>query len=190
MIKEVIFDCFGVLLEDAWLAFVSRYSTEENQDELSDLNHQYDKGMISVDDYIDQVQGATHANKSEIKDAILVGHVPNEQLRVYIAALKQSGHRIGLLSNIGSPIEDILPESFYKLFDTITLSYTTGYIKPDSRIFEHHIERSGVAPEQAVFVDDRQSNVDGAIAAGLKGACYNSVIQIKNELEGLGVRIA
>lgn len=187
MIKEIIFDCFGVLLEDAWLAFLRRHATNETQDELSDLNRQYDKGMLSAVDYIDQVQSITGVNKREIKDAILVGHVPNEQLREYIVSLKQSGYSIGLLSNVGSPIEGILPKNYYTLFDTVTLSYTTGFIKPDPRIFEHHIKRARVLPAQAVFVDDRQSNVDGAVAAGLKGVRYTSVAHLKSELATLGV---
>lgn len=187
MIKEIIFDCFGVLLEDAWLAFVARHATKERHDELSDLNHQWDRGIISRESYINSVQSLTGASEKEILNAIAVGHAPNEPLRNYIVKLKQSGYSTGLLSNVGSPIEGILPKNYYTLFDTVTLSYTTGFIKPDPRIFEHHIKRARVLPAQAVFVDDRQSNVDGAVAAGLKGVRYTSVAHLKSELATLGV---
>lgn len=187
MIKMISFDCFGVLLEDAWLSFLGRYGNEASQNALSDLNHQSDRGIISKDNFISAVHCITGAPVAEIENAILVGHSPNDKLRSYIISLKKAVYKIGLISNVGGPIDAILPENIYSLFDTITLSYQTGCIKPDRRIFEQHCVAAAVEPENIVFIDDRQVNVDGAITAGIRGVRYDSVDQLKKQLEILGV---
>ena len=173
MIKLISFDCFGVLLADAWLAFLDVYSTPEIHNELTDLNKQWDRGLISIETYVGSVHTLTGATKEEVIDAVQVGHVPNQRLRTYITQLKEAGYSIGLLSNIGGPIDGILPRSFSTLFDTVTLSYATGFIKPDMRIFEHHISSAGLHPEEIVFIDDRQVNVDGAVSAGMRCALHD-----------------
>jgi putative hydrolase of the HAD superfamily len=53
------------------------------------------------------------------------------------------------------------------LFDVIVISAEEGVRKPDARIFERTLARLGVAPDEAVFVDDFPVNVAGARAAGL-----------------------
>lgn len=189
MLKMISFDCFGVLLADAWIEFLGEYGTKENSNELTDLNMQWDRGMIYLENYVDSVRSITGATKKEIIDAVRVGHAPNQKLRIYIESLKEAGYLIGLLSNIGGPIADMLPKNFYTLFDTITLSYTTGYIKPDKQIFEHHVDSSGLNPEEIVFIDDRQVNVDGAVSAGMSGLLYTSVTDLKKQLSSLEVRV-
>lgn len=188
MIKLISFDCFGVLLADAWLAFLDVYSTPKIHNELTDLNKQWDRGIIPIETYVEAVHTLTGATKEEVIDAVQVGHVPNQRLRTYISQLKEAGYSIGLLSNIGGPIEGILPSSFSTLFDTVTLSYATGFIKPDKRIFEHHISSAALHPEEIVFIDDRQVNVDGAVSAGMSGVLYTTVTDLKKQLSSLGVQ--
>jgi len=53
------------------------------------------------------------------------------------------------------------------LFDHHFVSHEMGLVKPDREAFEHVVEALGVAPEQILFLDDNQPNVDGARAAGL-----------------------
>jgi glucose-1-phosphatase len=53
-------------------------------------------------------------------------------------------------------------------FDHVFLSYRLGAVKPDREIYDRVIAELGVAPEQILFVDDNQINVDGAIDAGIR----------------------
>ncbi|MFT4296009.1 MAG: HAD family phosphatase [Micropruina sp.] len=80
------------------------------------------------------------------------------------------------------PYRDYFDHSFY--------SYELGTAKPDPAYFEHVIEVLGVAPEAAVFVDDRLDNVEAARELGLHGIHCSPVGDadlVRTELRRLGV---
>ena len=57
-----------------------------------------------------------------------------------------------------------------ELFDVVVDSAHVGVRKPDSRIFRLTLERlGGIAPEQAVFLDDFHGNVAAAERLGMRG---------------------
>lgn len=74
-------------------------------------------------------------------------------------------------------------------FADIALSGDLGVAKPDPRIFETLLSRNDVSPAQAVFVDDSSTNVEGAVAFGMRGVRFTSAEQTRAELIDLGVRI-
>lgn len=51
--------------------------------------------------------------------------------------------------------------------DVIVYSHEEGLAKPDLRFYELVCARPGCEPQRTVFVDDKQSCVKGARAAGL-----------------------
>jgi len=54
-----------------------------------------------------------------------------------------------------------------RLFHHHFVSHEMGLVKPDRAAFDHVVAALDVAPEQILFLDDNQPNVDGARAAGL-----------------------
>lgn len=56
-----------------------------------------------------------------------------------------------------------LPAMFHHNFP----SHAVGKLKPDADYFAHVLDRLGVAPANALFVDDNRINVDAARAVGL-----------------------
>jgi putative hydrolase of the HAD superfamily len=59
-------------------------------------------------------------------------------------------------------------ESFISLFDRVFLSYEMGLKKPDKRIYEKVVEEIGAKPEQCLFFDDLEENLNAAKEVGLK----------------------
>jgi putative hydrolase of the HAD superfamily len=56
------------------------------------------------------------------------------------------------------------------LFDTVVDSCRVGVRKPDAAIYRLTLERlGGVAPEEAVLLDDFEANLAGARAIGMHG---------------------
>jgi FMN phosphatase YigB (HAD superfamily) len=53
------------------------------------------------------------------------------------------------------------------IFDVSVFSAEEGVRKPDPEIYERALSRLGVAPAEAVFVDDRLKNVEGARQVGM-----------------------
>jgi putative hydrolase of the HAD superfamily len=45
--------------------------------------------------------------------------------------------------------------------------------KPEERIFRHAAELLGLAPEQCVFIDDIEANVEAAAAIGMVGVHHS-----------------
>lgn len=56
-----------------------------------------------------------------------------------------------------------------ELFDVVIDSSEVGIRKPDPRIFHLALERLGVAPDEALFLDDYPNNVHAAEALGMRG---------------------
>lgn len=60
------------------------------------------------------------------------------------------------------------------LLDEVVLSCEAGYAKPDPRVFTLTLERLGVAPGEALFIDDMAENVGAAEKAGMSGHLHRS----------------
>lgn len=57
-------------------------------------------------------------------------------------------------------------------FDVVVVSCDVGLSKPDRRIYELCLGRLGVPGHEALFVDDRKANVEGARQAGLQALWF------------------
>jgi len=69
--------------------------------------------------------------------------------------------------------------------DVLVVSGEIGISKPDPRIFELAVQRLGVPPGRAVFVDDFLKNVDAARAAGLVAVHFQNTPQVIADLRQL-----
>jgi len=84
--------------------------------------------------------------------------------------LKAQKKRLFLLSNISVPFAEHVGElPILRDFDGMALSGPLGVAKPDPAIFEYLFKTYRLDPAACFFVDDRQSNIDAAAAAGMRG---------------------
>ncbi len=188
MIKEIIFDCFGVLTQDGWTVFLEKYGTQDTVGELRYLNTSVDKGLIGFTDFMKSICEISGANQQEVLKIMVESYHPEMKVFNLISQLK-ANYKIGLISNISDPVSSYLPTAPMELFDEQTLSYQVGVAKPSVAIFNLHLAKTGVLAEEAVFIDDREANCDGARAAGMKAIWYKNVEQLKEALQSLGVII-
>lgn len=79
--------------------------------------------------------------------------------------------------------------AFLDLLDGVVVSGTEGVAKPDPRIYEIAVERSGLSASDLVFVDDKQANVDGAVAAGLDGVVFEGADTLRRALRERGLPV-
>jgi phosphoglycolate phosphatase-like HAD superfamily hydrolase len=90
--------------------------------------------------------------------------------------LKESGVRLGVLSNTGNfswqqVREEILPEDFDATIfeeDLIVVSSAVGVQKPDAGIFIYSIEHAGVPPGDILFITESVDHVIAAQASGMR----------------------
>jgi putative hydrolase of the HAD superfamily len=108
----------------------------------------------------------------------------NSELADYFARLRPR-YKTGILSNsfVGARVREQAAYGFEDMCDVIVYSHEVGYLKPDDRVYHLICERLGVEPEQAVFLDDVQANIDGARAAGMHAIRFVTNAQAIAELE-------
>jgi epoxide hydrolase-like predicted phosphatase len=99
-------------------------------------------------------------------------------------ALRRAGIRTCLLSNSWGA-NDYPRDVFPELFDAWVISGEVGMRKPEERIFLLAAERIGLPPEQCVFIDDIQANVDAAAALGMAGVLHRDPLATTARLAGL-----
>lgn len=104
----------------------------------------------------------------------------------YLRSLRER-YKTALLSNAWDDLRHVLEEKWKiaDAFDVIIISSEVGLVKPDGRIYELALERLGVAPAEAVFVDDFEHNVEAARSLGLHAVHFRSPQQAIEELEQL-----
>jgi 2-haloacid dehalogenase len=75
--------------------------------------------------------------------------------------------------------------TFLDWFDGMMISGDEQLIKPDPRIYRLLAERFDIAPATAVFIDDREDNVEAARAGGFTGVVFTSAGQLRRDLARL-----
>ncbi len=90
--------------------------------------------------------------------------------------LRRAGLRTSILSNLPRVLGDTLRSrnGFLDHFDQVTFSYELGVIKPEPEIYSYAVQGLGIDPSEALFLDDRPENVDGAREAGLHAELFTT----------------
>ncbi|MFD8493984.1 HAD family hydrolase [Amycolatopsis sp. NPDC059657] len=86
-----------------------------------------------------------------------------------LEALAEAGVALALLSNAPVTMGRVVERQAWAAhFRTLVFSGDLGFAKPDKRIYDFVAAKLGAEPSDCLFFDDRQVNVDGAVAAGWK----------------------
>ncbi len=108
-----------------------------------------------------------------------------------IAELKGLGYGIYLLSNASTQLHDYfhrLPGSRY--FDGKIVSADWKLLKPQHEIFETLFREYGLEPASCFFIDDLNTNIEGAWEAGMPGAVFNGdMARLRRNLRAAGVPV-
>jgi len=93
-----------------------------------------------------------------------------EMRLVELAQQLQQRYQVALLSNATDRLERLVEAELgiADLFDLVINSARVGLAKPDPAIYELTLQRLGVAPQEAIFVDDQTRNVISAACLGIR----------------------
>ena len=139
------------------------------------LRSAYDRGELSGPAYWRAVGkrggagiGAELAAELIDRDIVLWACVDDRML-AWVNAVAGRGVRVGLLSNMVAEIGSYLRDTMclFEGFASVTYSYEARIAKPDPGIYLHALTSLGVAPRDALLVDDREENVEAARRLGM-----------------------
>ncbi len=196
MIRAVYFDLGGVILRTEYQAPREHLAARLNM-EYEDLvklvfnspsGRKASVGEISDQQHWANVMRKLHLPTSEIdsvRDEFFAGDILDRELLDFTHSLRPQ-YKIGLISNAWSDLRDfIVRQGFDDAFDAMVISAEVGVVKPEARIYRVALEKLGVAPEEAVFLDDFFENVEGAQQVGMHAIHFREPDQALMELKQL-----
>jgi putative hydrolase of the HAD superfamily len=198
VIEAVIFDLGGVVLESPFQV-IARYEREHGLP-AGAINRvvvaageqgawaRLERGELTVETFGEPFEADCRARGLRVDARRLMREIgqaarPRPLMLEAIRRLRAKGLRVAALTNNwldgGRPLGDGLREHF----DVFVESASVGLRKPDPRIYALVCRRLGVAPEQAVFLDDIGRNLKAARALGMRTI---KVVEPEQALRELG----
>lgn len=179
-IRAVFFDLGGVIVRTEYQAprqqLAERLGME--YDDLSKIVFDSETGLQASLGAITALQHWESVMKrlkrpyeemTAIRDEFFAGDIVDRDILQFLRSL-HGKYVTGLISNAWSDLRDYLVrEKMDDAFDHIIISAEVGVAKPEPKIFKIALEKAGVKPNEAVFVDDFYANIEGCEKVGMKG---------------------
>jgi len=78
-------------------------------------------------------------------------------------------------------------QAFFARFKDIVVSGEVKLLKPDPAIYYLALDRFGLRPANALFIDDRQINVEAALAVGMQAHLFTDAADLRARLVAEGL---
>lgn len=201
MIKAVIFDWGGVLIDNPANALLSYCATHlgVTTSQFSEVFHKYnelfDIGKLTEEDLWDKVTADLKVELPKTKslwgDAFKSVYSPKKGVWDLVRNLKKHyNFKTAILSNTEMPaVAYFQKNNLREYFDQQIFSCVEGVRKPYPEIYQIALDKLSVKPEEAVFIDDREDYVEGAKIVGLRAILFQNSKQLEEELASHGVRV-
>ena len=164
--------------------FAARYQKERGS---------YDRGDVNYPDYWSKVAAGSVKLDYDLIDQLRQWDVEmwtdlDLDMTEWLGRVQASGLKTAVLSNMHADMASYARRTFAWLrrLDSLTLSCEVRLIKPERAIYERCLEGVALRPDEALFIDDREVNVEAAREAGLLALRFESVERLRNDIEGLG----
>lgn len=199
MIRTVIFDIGNVLCNFAWAEFFfNRTGDPQMADRLAaaTVNHvswpEWDIGNMSYQELVDMMCENDPGIQDVIRDVFrdIDGLLtPRDYAIEWVERLQKAGYRVLYLSNMSRPALEQCPEAmrFIPYTDGGILSFRFHMVKPQPEIYRLLQERYHLVPEECVFLDDSEKNIESARNLGWHGIVFEDPVQAEAALSDLGV---
>ncbi|MBU3905046.1 MAG: HAD family phosphatase [Nanoarchaeota archaeon] len=195
MIKAIIFDFGGVLIQSGQLEVLSKdfgkkinkdpkyiYDTIKKHWEIAKI------GTISNSLFWQYVAEEIGCDEMELKEYITGYNKQqiNRDVLEYIKTLRGK-YILAILSNhVNHDFDEELKEYNPKdLFDYVITSANIQMKKPNLEIYIKTAKILNVDPENCIFVDDMENNIIAAEEIGMKGVLFTTLEEVKKKIEEL-----
>lgn len=194
MITTVFFDIGGVLLTDGW-GHVSRRAAadkfgldwEEYAERHEKVAHAIEVNQLTLERYLDRVvfYRPRSFTREEFRAFIFAQSQPNQDALKSAAELAQSGRYF--MATINNEIFELNVFRIEKFglrhyFPVFFSSCFLGLRKPDEAIYKMVLQVTQRAPEECLFIDDREVNLECPRELGINTLLFRDAAQLRTEL--------
>jgi putative hydrolase of the HAD superfamily len=180
MIKNIIFDFGDIFInldKQATYREMAKLGVTNISDELIAVYHQYEKGLMTTDEFIDFYHDKFGIEKVDLVNAwnAVLLDFPKKRLDFLKELAASKKYRLFLLSNTNDLhikwVQDAVGQKFYNefksSFEQFYLSHEINFRKPDSEIYEFVLNENNLISDETLFVDDLKENTDSANKLGI-----------------------
>lgn len=206
MIKSIIFDLGGVLVDldvdSCKKAFRDDVGYMQIDNDLDACHQQgiigmLEEGLITKDEFHVAIlaqsnPGVTAQEVDRSFRKILKGIAP---YKVELLKRLSKEYDLYILSNNNEvcfpKCQKIFADAGIPMdayFRKYLCSYQIQALKPSLKFYQDSIKELGIKPEESIFIDDSQRNVDGAIAAGLPAIWYDPATDLRECLAKMDLK--
>lgn len=197
MIKLLIFDLSNVCFNVEELPFLRKFAAEHdlNYDQLD----QFYQELLAKSE-VDEISGEVvwqevlkkYGIKSEAKKLIkemIAGKEAFPETLELVKKLKKN-YKTAYLTNYNKDYWDLISERFdlSTYFDFGAVSYQIKARKPAAKGFLVILRHFGVKPEEAVFIDDSEKNLNEPKRLGIKTIWFKNKERLITNLREFGVK--
>lgn len=197
MIKNIIFDLAGVLIDFNVKNYLKHIGIKENEMDLfikliwgSEEWLKGDKGDYSPEDTINAICKKNPNYSKQLRyilenkdNHFILSEIPANCL--YLKELKDRGFKLYFLSNV-NPVDLKYDKDNFSIFDLVdgeVYSCDVGYVKPEKYIYEIILEKYNLIPDESIFIDDNIKNVEAATNIGINSIYHRSLEGTKEEVQ-------
>jgi len=194
MIKNVVFDAGGVLLE--WnppRVIAELYPDPAVQAEIRQRIfehpdwHEFDRGTITETAAPEHFAKLSGRKPDEVRHLLRVtaeSLTPIDGTIRLLEDLAAGGVHLFLLSNMPESTYNLLVKrhAFFAHFKHLVISGKILMLKPEPAIYKHLVEVTGIVPSESVFIDDLTRNVIAARESGLHAIQFTGPEACRAEL--------
>jgi epoxide hydrolase-like predicted phosphatase len=183
VIKVIIFDFFGVIRQDAFHVWMNNHGYTRD-DAPGDVSRRMDIGEIDGEQFCTELAQISGQTVEEVKYEFSENERFDYKVIEYVNELGKKYPLVLLSNSESSYLRNILiKKDLEKLFEVILISGEIGVAKPDREMFEMALSKLGVAPEEAVFIDDQKKNIDAAEKIGIRGIRFEDIDTLRKAMD-------
>jgi putative hydrolase of the HAD superfamily len=196
----ILFDVGGVLLTNGWdrgerAAAAAHFgldaaALETRHEEVMDA---WERGKIDLNQYLDVAvfYEPRAFSRSEFFSFMLAQsqRLPHGALHILAELAASNPCLIGALNNEARETNEFRFAHFglRRYFKVAFSSCYVGLRKPEPAMYLTALDILGCQPERVLFIDDREENVAGGLAAGMKAIQFTGADALRVALEELDV---
>ena len=195
MIKAIIFDFGRVISGQKPLSLFRNYEDELGLEPGTINSIMFDSeawqdalvGRKTVEEFWHEIGPELGLNSVDEVDAFRHRYRADEEINQGVLDLIHRLHgnyKLAVLSNSPPGLSKWLADwNMLNFFKVVFCSGDEGMAKPDPEAFELTLERLGLKPNEAVFIDDTREHVEAARKLGLQGILFITAEELEKEID-------